>query len=616
MNFALTKPLIPKNLDYIIVNQDFLVLEISDGVLRFAELLGFTGLQEDLRIYLSELVGSENTFETICQGKQENFELKSITKLTPQGNLVYLDLHILKYIDKDTDDNHNLIIFFEDVTAKKQLSQEYQQLKQDCNLLVEQLSASQAYLNTVLASISEILLVITPSGIIKDINQATTNLLGYGKSELIGQSTRIIFSERTHDFLSRQGKESSHCSCSQAMNLLCKTKNGDKLRVSFSCFQIQSGVSNQFDFVYIGRNITKQREAELFQQKQAQQQNLLRIIMQQIRQSLQLEEILRTTVQQVRQFLNCERVFIYRYLAHGQGRVVVESLAEGGTSLEGQTFNPSSCLQERYLNSYRQGTGWAISNIIQKNIEPEHIDMLVQFQVKAELAIPIVNGEEVWGLLVAHHCCQPRCWKPWELDLIKQLNEELAIAINQAELYQKLQDKNRELLRLATLDELTQLSNRRHFNQYVYKEWRRLAREEKSLSLIMCDVDHFKLYNDTYGHLDGDFCLQRVASVLQTSIKRPADLAARYGGEEFAIILPNTSADGAVELAQKICERVHALQIPHEKSSASDYVTLSMGVASRIPQPRTEPETLVNEADRALYQAKEQGRNRVIKAIV
>ncbi len=175
-----------------------------------------------------------------------------------------------------------------------------------------------------------------------------------------------------------------------------------------------------------------------------------------------------------------------------------------------------------------------------------------------------------------------------------------------------LQTANQHLANLAFLDGLTQVANRRRFDEYLTLEWQRLARETAPLSLILCDVDYFKRYNDAYGHPAGDACLQQVAGVIRRVIKRPADLVARYGGEEFAVLLPNTNASGAVHLANAIHKEVQQLLIPHAKSSVSEYVTLSVGVSSTLPQKEFSPEALIAVADKALYEAKEQGRNRVI----
>ena len=174
-----------------------------------------------------------------------------------------------------------------------------------------------------------------------------------------------------------------------------------------------------------------------------------------------------------------------------------------------------------------------------------------------------------------------------------------------------LQADNQKLQRLISQDSLTGINNRRRFDEYLALEWLRMTREQQPLSLILCDIDYFKLYNDTYGHQVGDSCLKQVARTISRALKRPADLVARYGGEEFAVIMPNTSNLGAIQIAEKLRFEVHQLMIPHTASAVSEYVTLSLGVASTIPNQKLSAEKLIAAADEALYEAKKQGRNQV-----
>ncbi|MBD2446543.1 PleD family two-component system response regulator [Nostoc sp. FACHB-152] len=184
--------------------------------------------------------------------------------------------------------------------------------------------------------------------------------------------------------------------------------------------------------------------------------------------------------------------------------------------------------------------------------------------------------------------------------------------IHQSQLQQQQELLTQELQKLAIIDELTQVANRRKFEVYFDQEWRRMAREQKPLSLILCDVDFFKSYNDTYGHRVGDRCLQKVAQAIKDAARRSVDLVSRYGGEEFAVILPNTDVAGATQVAQKICSAVSSLAIPHSSSSVNSHVTLSAGVATIVPQPGSECEEMIIAADKALYQAKSMGRDRVL----
>ncbi|MGC9525679.1 MAG: diguanylate cyclase domain-containing protein [Limnospira sp.] len=169
-----------------------------------------------------------------------------------------------------------------------------------------------------------------------------------------------------------------------------------------------------------------------------------------------------------------------------------------------------------------------------------------------------------------------------------------------------------ELQRLATLDGLTGVANRRSFDTAIAREWNRCFQEKKPLSLILCDVDYFKLYNDRYGHQMGDDCLIKVARVLQKAVKRPTDLVARYGGEEFAIILPNTDAEGAITVAEWIHQKMPQLSIPHKTSTVGNSVTLSLGIACQVPDSEKRPTDLIADADVALYEAKKGGRDRYV----
>ncbi|WP_414550366.1 diguanylate cyclase domain-containing protein [Anabaena sp. CCY 0017] len=191
------------------------------------------------------------------------------------------------------------------------------------------------------------------------------------------------------------------------------------------------------------------------------------------------------------------------------------------------------------------------------------------------------------------------------------LRQRVKFLIEQSQLQKQLEFAHQELQRLVTIDQLTQVYNRRRFDEYLAQEWQRMAREQVPISLILGDIDYFKLYNDTYGHQLGDRCLQQVAQCINNSIKRPADLVARYGGEEFSVILPNTDMEGAMILAEIICSSVRKMDIPHSSSPVSPVVTISAGVATLIPKPNSDYQEVILLADKALYQAKMAGRDRI-----
>ena len=184
---------------------------------------------------------------------------------------------------------------------------------------------------------------------------------------------------------------------------------------------------------------------------------------------------------------------------------------------------------------------------------------------------------------------------------LQQANEALKVANQKLEVY-------------SQTDGLLGISNRAFFDVRLRDEWNRAIREQAPIGLLMIDVDFFKKYNDHYGHPAGDACLQAVARAAAGKMVRAIDLLARYGGEEFVVILPNTVLTGAQKVAEGICEAVAALNIPHAASAAATHVTVSIGAASLLPDRNESPDSLVAASDRALYVAKQQGRNRVCLA--
>ena len=194
------------------------------------------------------------------------------------------------------------------------------------------------------------------------------------------------------------------------------------------------------------------------------------------------------------------------------------------------------------------------------------------------------------------------------------LKESVYLKLVNMELVESLSESNKNLEQLSTIDELTQIANRRQFDWTLTKELSRAKRTNLPLSLIMVDIDHFKQYNDTYGHIKGDECLQLIAKTIQEKTQRPGDLVARYGGEEICIILPETNIDGALNFANTIHTAISDLKIEHAKSKNNPYVTLSMGIATFNTENDISEKDLITEADKALYEAKGAGRNKICVA--
>ncbi len=198
--------------------------------------------------------------------------------------------------------------------------------------------------------------------------------------------------------------------------------------------------------------------------------------------------------------------------------------------------------------------------------------------------------------------------------LIEKTRELDKRLIELEQLRRQLEKTNDQLRQLSAIDSLTGLLNRRRFDEILVEEWQRGARDRKSLSLLIIDIDHFKAYNDTYGHLQGDEALKKVANVLARTIRRPVDKVARYGGEEFVVILPDTEREGSWQVAEKMRRAILTLAVEHSASPTDQLLTISVGIATVIPLLGKPAVNLVAQADSALYEAKEAGRNRCLHA--
>ncbi len=415
--------------------------------------------------------------------------------------------------------------------------------------------------------------------------------------------------------------------------------------------------------------IERQQVEEQLRQ-QAIRERLLGQMIEHIRSSIDAASILQSTVAEVRQFLKTDRVLIYRcqdWASQFDGEEQKGAIVAGDGLPDGyiENQNINAALAVSCLVLVESQSVQAIADVNTAALSGSCRELLADCEIAAVLSVPIwqsgdwetanqrlegtvweaeknqyaaenylslpavgkpqaqgksapdlerENRNNLWGMLTAYNCSETREWQQWEIDFLQHLANQVAIAIEQSQLYRQLAIANQKLQELATTDGLTGIANRRQFDRVLMLEWRRLAREELPLSLIMFDIDFFKLYNDFYGHLGGDDCLRQVAKAIASCAKRAGDLPARYGGEEFAIVLPNTSAEGANIVARKICDRIASLQVPHARSSIGSYVTVSCGIATAIPSAQQSPDSLIRSADSALYQAKTEGKNRICHA--
>jgi len=411
--------------------------------------------------------------------------------------------------------------------------------------------------------------------------------------------------------------------------------------------------------------IERQQIEEQLRQ-QAQRDRLLGKIIENIRSSIDTVSILQNTVAEVRQFLKTDRVLIYR-CQNSASQLDSEEPKSAIVADDGlrssyiDNQNIGAALAESCLFIADSNSVQAIADVRAAHWAGNSKELLAS-EITAVLSVPIwksrdwetaikslddtvweaekneysaenslallgeslhqrqwksapdsgaSNRNYLWGILTAYNCSSVRQWQQWEIEFLKHLANQVAIAIEQSQLYRQLTIANQKLQQLATTDGLTGMANRRQFDRVLMSEWRRLARAELPLSLIMFDIDCFKLYNDFYGHLAGDDCLQQVAGAIASCVNRAGDLPARYGGEEFAVLLPNTRGDGANLIALAICDRLETLKLSHGRSSIGPYITLSCGIATAIPSLEQSPDTLIHSADCALYQAKAEGKNRI-----
>ncbi len=353
------------------------------------------------------------------------------------------------------------------------------------------------------------------------------------------------------------------------------------------------------------------RQQKLYQQVkcQAQQEQALNWIVQAIRQSLDLDTIFATATAEIAHLFQVKQAEILQYFPEQQLWRSVSNYyqAEFQNILESESDIGDEFTSQLKELKATQTEAFCI-------YKPLVCETLSQIYPSSWLLLPIEINSTVWGSLNLVKDEQSASWQDWEVKIVTAIADQLAVAIQQSELYQQLKTANDELQQLAKVDKLTQLANRRYLDEFLSREWQRSVREQSNLALIMCDIDYFKRFNDTYGHLAGDFCLTQIAQAFQQAVKRPADFVARYGGEEFAIVLPNTSEAGAITIAQFILDEVRNLQIPHTDSNIANHVTVSLGIATTIPTPDSSLEELITAADQALYQAKDQGRNTYVIA--
>lgn len=418
-------------------------------------------------------------------------------------------------------------------------------------------------------------IAVLESGLYLNVNQSLCQLLGTTQENLIGKT------------------------CEQ-LNLWNDLQELSQIRQALT----EKGYVKNKEVVF--RTLTGETKTILFSSKieVLGGQNCCIAVMKDISDRKQAEAKLKASEERFQKIAALSPGMFYIVLNHANGSTsfeYVSSMVEEimGITAEEMMINPMSCIRVFHPDDI-DGFFLALA---------ECKENLSVFTYQWRIITP--TGETKWLQASERPAIRPNgdlAWYGITIDITDRKEAEMALAETEA----KLRQANKVLQHLVNIDGLTQIANRRRFDQVAQKEWYRHLRSQEYLSLVLIDIDFFKFYNDHYGHQKGDDCLIQVAQLIDQIPQRPGDLVARYGGEEFVVVLPHTDAQGASIVTLAIQQAIASLKIPHVKSQVSEYITLSLGISSLIPTPEISLDELIAQADQALYQAKQQGRNRTI----
>ncbi|ATS18193.1 hypothetical protein BRW62_04850 [Parathermosynechococcus lividus PCC 6715] len=481
---------------------------------------------------------------------------------------------------------------------------------------VHELEQRKILLQNLLADLDVGVMLISADLRVQLVNPKACQLLGASASDLLGQA--IV--EHSWQALDAEGNtmppeqfpvmlaiQEQRRIQNRVMGILnLRTQERIWLQVTADPQFAPHGTLEQVIVTFSDISDRKQKEDRL--QHQADQQHCLSQLIQAIRDSADLNTIFQTAVQDTSRLLRCDRAVIVKYHAdQGHWLPLVEHL--GHADLRPTLGVAIPDCDNPIADRLSQGEMAELPSF--EAVQPtDSINRGIAEQFAGGwLICPIQLSKQIWGAFSLQRWVNPCGWSDEEKKLVHTIAGQLAVAIEQVGLYNYLQSRNAELSRLATMDGLTQIANRRYFDQYLEQQWQLAQREKTSMTLILGDVDFFKDFNDHYGHQAGDECLIAIANTLTQAARRPTDLVARYGGEEFALILPNTTLLGGVRIAERIQHLVYHLNIPHAASAVGDRVTLSLGLVTLMPQVGQAVAELIRLADEQLYRAKNRGRN-------
>lgn len=555
-----------------------------------AELLSMT--YQDLT-HPDDLTSKAELIHLMLTGQIEQYSLEK-RDLRKRGDYVWVQL-TTSLVRDSQDQPQYFVTVIKDITHRKQTEAALQRSEARFRAIFEQAAVG--------------IVQISLTGEYLRVNQRFCELVGYTEAELRTKTFQEITEPEDLEYCQRSIEElrtSDRSTCAIEKRYRCQ--NGRLVWANVSISLVRDAIMNPQYYICVIEDIRDRKAAEAALRQQAKKEQALNRLIQIIRSSLDLSTIFSTAATEISRFLDVHCTQIVQYQPDRGIWLIVADYCQDSRSpsrLGLEISDAGDAITDRLKQIE------VIDSYDTKNCEDEINRYLAEEFSGKGLIVPLRVGEGVWGYLSLSKSVS-HAWQASEVEIAGTVADQLAIAIQQCQLYQQLETANQELQSLISIDSLTQVANRRRFDEHLHQEWTRLAQEQLPLALILCDVDYFKRYNDTYGHQAGDECLQKVAHAMRCAVKNPADLVARYGGEEFAVILPNTTLEGALSVAEMIRQQVSQFNIPHAASAVSDRITVSLGVACTIPDLQKSPQSLILGSDEALYQAKHLGRNRAI----
>lgn len=500
-------------------------------------------------------------------------------------------------------------------------------------------------LNEMLEYLPGALVLLDENLDIKYMNKSCQNLLAYSPEELTEQPVDNILSKNTYSELVKELKLYSSQLNNNATNavlsartskpfeIAVESKLGQPIlvRCQISLFKSSNPESAKGHFDSAPQYLLSFEDLRIEQEKHAELlytsmwNTLLRAFAHRFI-NLKLENFsdeLSSIVSETANFFKLDRFSIYLFdKSNSKARIYLEWLRKDTESLKVFSkkieIEPNLAEFEKILNNQTQIIK-PLSNIEDSSLDEcyglsEHY---AQVNAISTAVLPIQQGNKVAGWLALDFQKDKNIWTEDNLEVLEPFGQLFSEAFTRRAreehrkvTHQKLSENHGRLSEQAFLDGLTNLANRRYFDKVLESEVRRASRDESNIALLFCDVDYFKSYNDTYGHMEGDACLKAISAILKQEFQRAGDFVARFGGEEFAVILSGTLANDALESAEKLRQHIESMNIEH-RGSPLGKIAMSIGISSVIAPEANDSKKLLSKADKALYKAKSNGRNRV-----